>query len=138
MNQFIDNQNGTITDSLSGLIWSKQDSWQKDEKWVTWDEAMEFARYLGDLKLGGLKDWRLPTIEEAKTLYDSDQINQDKYGEAICLNTVFPSGSLGNVWINEIGSGNEGYFLNLKTGEIGRKFKSVAGRMAARPVSKER
>ena len=135
MSQFIDNQDGTATDSQTGLVWSKEDSWQKDGKWVTWDEAMEFARYLIDLELGGRKDWRLPTIEEAKTLFDPVQKIQDKYGKDIHIDPIFPSGPLCNIWINEIGSGNEGYYLNLTTGEIERKFKSVAGRMAARPVS---
>ena len=135
MSRFIDSQDGTITDSQTGLVWSKEDSWQKEEKWVTWDEAMEFARHLVDLELGGRKNWRLPRIEEAKTLYDPEQVIQDKYGKNIHLDPVFPSGSLGNIWIHEIGSGDEGYFLNLTIGEIARKFKSVAGRMAARPVS---
>ena len=135
MNRFADNGDGTVTDSQTGLVWSKEDSWQKEEKWVTWDEAMEFARYLVDLELGGRKDWRLPTIKEAKTLYDPGQLNHDKYGKDIHLDPVFPSGCLGNFWIHEIAVGNEGYVLNLTTGEIARKFKSVAGRMAARPVS---
>tara|TARA_B100000686_G_scaffold346835_1_gene434281 strand:+ start:1014 stop:1430 length:417 start_codon:yes stop_codon:yes gene_type:complete len=134
MKRFTENQQGVIADSKNGLIWAKEDSWQKDGKWVTFDEAMDFARHLVDLELSGSIKWRLPTIEEAKTLYVPDLTILDKYGQEIHLDPAFPEGCLANMWIHEIATGNEGYFINLATGEVGRKFKSIAGRMSARPV----
>tara|TARA_B100000686_G_scaffold354723_1_gene466662 strand:+ start:3274 stop:3690 length:417 start_codon:yes stop_codon:yes gene_type:complete len=134
MARYIDNQDGTVIDSQTKLIWAQKDSWQRDGKWVTFDEAMEFARHLADLKLGGSIEWHLPTIEEAKSLFDPSQSILDKYGKEVHLNPVFPEGCLGNLWIHEIATGNEGYFINMMTGEVGRKFKSVAGRMSVRPV----
>ena len=134
MSRFADNQNGTVSDRQTNLVWAREDSWQRDGKWVTFDEAMEFARHLVDLELGGGLEWRLPTIEEAKSLYAPNQTILDKYGKEIHLNPIFPEGCLANLWINEIATGNEGYFINMANGEVGRKFKSVAGRMSARPV----
>ena len=43
--RFIDNHDGTITDSTTGLLWMQQDAWQKEAKWFTWDEAIELANY---------------------------------------------------------------------------------------------
>ena len=135
MNQFIDNQDGTITDSKTGLIWTRDDSWLKDQKWVTWDEAKEYAFHINDLKLGERNNWRLPTIEEIKSLVTEEPTNLDHYGKNIRLPKEFPKGSLPNLWIHEGPTGNEGFFLDLKSGEVGKKFKSIAGRMAARCVS---
>ena len=41
--RFIDNQDGTMTDSATGMLWMKEDAWQKEAKWYTWDEAKELA-----------------------------------------------------------------------------------------------
>ena len=66
---FIDNQDGTITDSTTELMWMQEDAWQKEAKWFTWDEAIELANYFNSIKLGGFQDWRLPTEDEIQTLY---------------------------------------------------------------------
>ena len=136
MARFTNNPNNTVTDNQYNLVWAKEDSWQKRGNWVTWDEAMEFARYLIDLELGGSKEWRLPNIEEAKTLYIPNQTILDQSGKNIHIDPTFPEGCLRNMWIHEIAVGNEGYFINLATGAVERKFKSVAGRMSSRPVYK--
>lgn len=132
--RFVDNGDGTVTDTQSGLTWAREDSWQKENKWVTWDEAGEFSRHLGDLELGGHNDWRLPTPEEALTLYVPDAGNKDKYGETIQLDPVFPEGPQACMWTDEPGRGNESEVLNFRTGQLEPKFKSVSGRLAARPV----
>jgi hypothetical protein len=132
--RFIDNGDGSIADAQTGLTWASQDSWQREAKWVTWDEAAEHARYMNAVKLAGHEDWRLPSPDEAATLYLPDKINRDKYGNEIHLDPVFPEGSLAAIWLAEPAAGDEAYFLDLRTGAIELKFKSVAGRMAARPV----
>ncbi|MFQ5444425.1 MAG: DUF1566 domain-containing protein [Nitrospinales bacterium] len=131
---FVDNQDGTVTDTQSGLTWSREDSWQKEGKWVTWDEAFEFSRHLVDLELGGHIDWRLPTPDEALTLYVPEAANKDKYGKTIHLDPVFPEGPQACIWTHEVAKGNEGVVLNFHTGKLEPKFKSVSGRLAARPV----
>lgn len=136
-NRFRDNDDGTVTDSQTGLVWAREDSWQSEAKWVTWDEALEHAKHQCRLNLGGLSDWRLPSPEEAKTLYAAGKINRDKYGKEIHLDPVFPSGPQAMFWIYDY-IGSEAYFMDLSTGETGLKFKSVAGRMAARPVCGKR
>ena len=132
--RFINNGDGSITDTHTGLVWGLEDSWQKEAKWVTWDEAVEHIRYMNTLKLAGHADWRLPSPEEAATLYLPDKINHDKYGNEIHIDPVFPEGCQASLWLYEPSTGNEAYFLDLRTGAMELKFKSIAGRMATRPV----
>lgn len=62
-NDFSDNNDGTITDRATGLVWAKTDS----ERGMTWEEALRFAE---SLKLGGQEDWRLPNAKELQSLVD--------------------------------------------------------------------
>jgi Protein of unknown function (DUF1566) len=66
---FIDNGNGTVTDSRSGLMWAQTDN-QKD---IFWKEANKWIQdsFAGSLdqKYG---NWRLPTVAELQSLYRED------------------------------------------------------------------
>ncbi|PIQ95903.1 MAG: hypothetical protein COV67_12370 [Nitrospinae bacterium CG11_big_fil_rev_8_21_14_0_20_56_8] len=132
--RFTDAKDGTIQDTRTGLTWCREDSWQSEAKWVTWDEAIEHARRQCDLKLGGYNDWRLPTREEALTLLVPEASNKDKYGSDIQLPSVFPEGSLPTTWTQEGITGNDSYILDFRNGEVRSLFKSKTGRMAVRPV----
>jgi len=62
MERFIDNKDGTITDSKTNLVWDKSGSSVR----LTFDEAIPYAK---KLKLAGRK-WRLPEIKELFVLVD--------------------------------------------------------------------
>jgi len=57
---YTDNENGTITDNVSGLIWEKD----MGEK-INWSEAVEKVEILNT---GDYDDWRIPTIKELYSL----------------------------------------------------------------------
>lgn len=61
-----DNGDGTITDNVTGLIWSKALSTSA----FSWTDA---SKYTDGLNLGGYTDWRLPTIKELCSLRDFSQ-----------------------------------------------------------------
>ena len=134
--RFIDNQDGTITDSTTELVWMQEDAWQKEAKWFTWDEAADLVHDLNTIKLGGFQDWRLPTEEEIQSLYHEKASNQDKYGKEIHLWPAFPSGGLATVWLKGE-SGQEGILFDFKNGEFRPIYKSKSGRMTVRLVRGE-
>lgn len=135
--RFVDNQNGTILDLSTKLTWGREDSWQTNTTWVTWDEAVQYVRDLKDDLFCGFDDWRLPTRVEALGLYDPQAVNTNKYGKEIHLPDIFPPGGLSTIWIHEQFTGNEGYILDFENGEIRPLNKSKSGRMAVRAVCGE-
>jgi hypothetical protein len=62
--RFVDNGNGTVTDTTTGLMWASKDNGAD----INWEQA---KKYCESFEAGGHKDWRLPTNEELKTLYDA-------------------------------------------------------------------
>jgi hypothetical protein len=87
-----------ILDTLTGLHWLKKDSWQDRGKYFNWHEAKEFSERKNVRKIGGFADWRLPTSEEAATLYDAELKNTGKTGEVLHIDPIFPEGSFKMQW----------------------------------------
>jgi len=64
---FINNGNGTITDTITGLMWQRGDGGE-----MTVENA---ATYCDTLKLAGFSDWRLPTPLEAYSILNHQRSN---------------------------------------------------------------
>ena len=99
--RFEDFGNGTIMDKKTGLMWMQKDYWQREGKWVNWYTANEYAQRMNNKKFAGYTDWRLPTVEEAASLYDRRKRNMDKDGDKIFIDTVFPQGAGWSTWTRE-------------------------------------
>lgn len=71
--RFVDNGNDTISDKSTGLMWSKK-YYQYNEKHPKHmgkkgiENYRELTSFIDGFNLGGFKDWRLPTVEELKTI----------------------------------------------------------------------
>lgn len=67
--------NQTVSDPKTGLIWKRE----CESKEYTYDEATE--RFKGNDEFAGYNDWRLPTIDELKTLLlpDSPHIDTEAF-----------------------------------------------------------
>ncbi|MFC1823331.1 DUF1566 domain-containing protein [Thermodesulfobacteriota bacterium] len=63
-NRFIDNEDGTVSQHSTGLIWQKGGS----AGTLTWEKAGEYVSRLNRQNFAGHDDWRLPTIEELASL----------------------------------------------------------------------
>ncbi|MFS1422875.1 DUF1566 domain-containing protein [Shewanella sp. 10N.286.48.B5] len=90
---YTDNNNGTITDNVTGLIWQKQ----MGDK-LSYDEAL---LKINTLKLAGYGDWRIPTIKE---LYSLIQFTGSVKGEKALtpfIDTSFFNQPLGNTKAGE-------------------------------------
>ena len=68
--RFTDNGDGTITDNLTGLMWTKNANlfnginlWQKALDYIAGMNAVKYQNF-------GYKDWHLPNVNELKSLVD--------------------------------------------------------------------
>ena len=67
--RFTDNDDGTVTDNLTGLMWAKN---ANAEGLITWAAALTYCNDLV-LPASGYTDWRLPNINELYSLVDPTQ-----------------------------------------------------------------
>lgn len=83
---YIDNHNGTITDTVTGLMWQKTDGGE-----MTIDSAFNYSQ---TLNLAGYTDWHLPRPHELFSLNNLQYVNP-------ALDTVFTVTSAQYWWSNE-------------------------------------
>lgn len=93
---FTDNSDGTVKDNATGLVWQKCSMGQNQdaactgtETQVNWDGAVGYCTGLGLAS----KTWRLPNINELKTIVDTTQAS----GAAINT-TAFPGTVASGYW----------------------------------------
>ena len=68
--RFIDNGDGTVTDHQLGVMWATTDNQGN----INWKQADRWVRYTFPYTLETQYDnWRLPTLEELKSLYRKDE-----------------------------------------------------------------
>jgi hypothetical protein len=63
LQRYVANDDATVTDRHSGLMWATADQGSL----MPWGAAQKYA---AELETGGYDDWRLPTLEELRELYD--------------------------------------------------------------------
>ncbi len=63
LSEFKDNNDGTISDKATGLMWMRSDS----GKGMNWKEALAYAE---NSSFAGFNDWRLPNAKELQYLVD--------------------------------------------------------------------
>ncbi len=64
-NRFIDNKDGSVTDRVTNLMWMKKGRRLASFAAVNWWDAIKQTK---GIRMGGHEDWRLPTIEEWRSL----------------------------------------------------------------------
>ncbi|MFZ4440686.1 MAG: DUF1566 domain-containing protein [Syntrophales bacterium] len=68
--RFIANNNGTVSDTRTGLMWASKDNGSN----ISWANA---KAYCDNYRGGGYTDWRMPTQEELASLYDAGETQQN-------------------------------------------------------------
>ena len=98
---FVDNGDGTITDTQANLMWKKDDSFKEFGYGINWFEAQDYCEILNEKKFAGYEDWRLPSGEEAKSFFSFTQSNTDKDGAETHISDLFEPGGGHNTWTYE-------------------------------------
>jgi hypothetical protein len=106
VNAFADNNDGTITDNATGLMWQKE----KAPGSYTWQQA---KNYCDNLTLAGKNDWRLPTKNELQSIVDYGDYNP-------AMSTVFGTfDSYYPFWSSTVsaGSSDDAWYVSFDEGE---------------------
>ena len=116
--RYLDNGDGTITDTQHGLMWKQSDSMIDLEKWVNYQDGVDYVRKISEEQFAGYDDWRLPTREEMSTLFDKSFSNTDKFGKTIHISDRFASGGGFSIIAKMVDGRIRTFVLNLRTGEF--------------------
>jgi len=112
-NNFIDNGDGTITDTSTGLMWEVKtdDGGPRDkDNAYTWQEALAYCE---NLILAEHDDWRLPNRNEMQSIMD-----YNRYGPSI--DTLFPFIRPSSNWSSNTNADNpiNAWIVNFYNGDV--------------------
>ena len=114
--RFIEGDSDTIIDGAKRLVWLKKDTWQLAGKCMAQRQVIEFAESLNRKRFAGFSNWRLPTVIEAKSLFDKKQKNSDNMGQVIYLPDLFEPGCGFLCWTSDVRHNIQGVRLNFRKG----------------------
>jgi len=121
---FKDNNDGTVTDINSGLMWQKDEGPE-----LNWEEAM---KHCSQLNLAGYNDWRLPTIREIGLLLDLSFKDGTWFHKQFFPGTK--TAPLGFYWSSTTYGDTFGWGVNFQFGYDGYYAGKKEGRYPFRPV----
>lgn len=106
--QFIDNNDGTVTDSKTGLMWKKclqgldgDNCENGSPSAFTWQAALQQPETVNAGGFAGYTDWRLPNIRELISI-----VEEQCYKPSINLNR-FPNTPILGAWSSSPDSNND-------------------------------
>ena len=99
--RFLKNTDETIYDSRTSLTWMANDSRIDLKKDVSWGEIEKYVEDMNGKSFGGHSDWRIPSAQEALSLFDKNKLNKDFKGGDIHLDSIFPPGAGNTTWTSE-------------------------------------
>ncbi|MCA9482975.1 MAG: DUF1566 domain-containing protein [Nitrospina sp.] len=138
-NRFADNGDGTVTDTLTKLVWKKEDSFHEFKKFITYRQAKKYLEKLNQEAFAGQSDWRLPSREEAHSLFyqDKSQKVMDKYEMELFIDRVFPDGCGWDTWTDHTRGKITAYTYSFASGTGGHKDVDDNLNSSLRPVRGE-
>ncbi len=89
VNNFVDNNDSTVTDRATGLMWMKADS----RGGMNWEEALAWVQTKNAAAYLGYSDWRLPNAKELQSIVDYTRSPATSSSAAI--DPVFFASSIG-------------------------------------------
>lgn len=131
--RFIDHGDKTITDTKTGFMWMKEDSYQYKGHWLNWFGAEDYIEEINQERFADYLDWRLPTVKELTTLYEAEKINSQQVGSEmkIHMDPIFAKEGSGTLWTSEV---NGNYNALGVVFNHGQRFNSSKRKKARRAV----
>ena len=120
-NRFVDNGDGTVTDSLTQLMWMQKDSYLDLLRFVTHKGSLKYMGQKNEAAFAGYTDWRLPNKREAHSLFDLDKQLKDKYDMVIHIDPVFTTGCGYDTWTSNVRGKITAYCYSFNSGTGGHK-----------------
>ena len=110
----------TAVDNLTGLQWMIYATWYFVGP-KTWPDALT---YCNDLDYGGYTDWRMPNINEWRSLIDWSECSPPLPADHPFMGSFFP----GSYWSSStpVEHTNYAWGINMNTGQIGYIEKGLA------------
>ena len=133
MTRFTDNNNGTVTDTETDLTWFKKDSRQLTGKWMHLEKSQKLAVEHNNEVTGGFNDWRVPKLEDIKTIFDKNFSNRDFGNNEIHISDQFEKGGADCCWTDTI-NGERAMMFSLVKGRSSWINKLGDGPFAVRLV----
>lgn len=99
--RFVDNGDGTVTDTRKNLMWTKDDSWVEKGHLLSWWQSREYLQEKNEQQFAGYSDWRIPNAHEAKELFNAEFSNTDMEGVELHIDPVFTAGCGYTTWTTE-------------------------------------
>ena len=134
--RFVDHGDGTITDIKTGLMWMKEDSYLHTGHWITWLESSPYVKKLNEEGFANYYDWRIPTLDELRTLYESHKTNSMQVGHEmkIHIDPIFAKEGSGAWWSLEPNGHFNAFGIEFNNGKRFSAPKRAKARKAVRPM----
>ncbi len=137
-NDFVDNRDGTITDEATGLMWQKDGS----DQVCDYRRALKYSDELNNGRFAGYADWRIPTIDELKSLIEPvgyDFINEMggyKHTIYLAIDPIFKvdlhNPSHGEIWSCDKRSAKDAWTITIW---LNKDMDFIEGRVSANTSS---
>jgi len=116
---YTDNEDGTVTDNVTGLMWQQKTTDEKDVTY-TWKDALAYCE---SLTLAGYADWRMPNTKELERVVDLEA------GNPAVDTSYFPNTNNGFYWTSTSCSTchkMKAFAIDFSDGELyyGNKFRN--------------
>ncbi len=121
--RFVDNGDGTVTDRKSKLMWMQDDSYNLFRRFLVYNAAKKLMAKMNEESFAGHSDWRLPSREEAHSLYyrEKEKSIMDKYEMALYIDPVFTEGCGYDTWTSNSRGRITAYVFSFASGTGGHK-----------------
>ena len=132
--RFEDLPSGLVGDNETKKLWLPKDSYQDLGKWFTWGEISQYISFMKQAYAGGFTDWRLPTPEEALSLYDETLVMKDWDDTEVHISPVFAHKCSRYIWTDKKNDQDEAMRVDFYDGSCDYVSVNTKEQQAARLV----